>query len=102
MAFDTQYPNRKDWRRPYVRTAERVDRTCRCHGTCAYCALGRQHAAQRREPVDVDEQLNQYRLAVEDATAAEIAAHDRMFDDQRYSCTDEDNVSYTLPQWVLD
>jgi hypothetical protein len=52
MAFDKQYPNRKDWRKPYLgKTSKKVDRTCRPHGSCPYCESGRLHANKRREPV---------------------------------------------------
>ena len=36
MSFDKEYPNRKDWRKPY-RRSKRFDRTCRNHGSCGYC-----------------------------------------------------------------
>jgi len=50
MAFDKDYPNRKDWRKQY-RGAKAVDSQCRNHGECAYCREGRQHANKRRMPV---------------------------------------------------
>ncbi len=39
MSFDKDYPNRKDWRRPY-REVEAFEVTCRNHGpdvACNYC-----------------------------------------------------------------
>jgi hypothetical protein len=58
MAFDKNYPNRKDQRKPY-RKSKAFDRTCRNHGSCPYCELGRLHTHKRREPIDgatMDEQ----------------------------------------------
>ncbi len=49
MAFDKEYPNRKDWRKPYWRQGV-ADRTCRPHGGCPWCYLGRMHKHKRREP----------------------------------------------------
>lgn len=42
MSFDTSYPNRKDWRRPYHQS-KRFDRTCRNHGSCPWCRANRLH-----------------------------------------------------------
>lgn len=50
MSFDTFYPNRKDWRRPYLGRG-RCSRGCRPHGNCDYCLSDRQHANRRREPL---------------------------------------------------
>lgn len=47
MTFDRHYPNRKDHRAPYRRSA-RFDRSCRPHGGCAWCEGGRLHSSQRR------------------------------------------------------
>jgi hypothetical protein len=47
MAFDKNYPNRKDHRRPY-RKSKQVDRSCRCHGSCSYCQSNRQHNNEMR------------------------------------------------------
>jgi hypothetical protein len=49
MSFDTDYPNRKDHRRPY-RGTKAVDRTCRPHGGCPWCREGRLHRDRRRGP----------------------------------------------------
>lgn len=46
MSFDKEYPNRKDWRKPY-RGSKRFDRTCRCHGGCKYCEGNRTYTAKR-------------------------------------------------------
>ena len=40
----------KDWREP-LRGSARFDWSCRPHGSCAYCAEGRQHKHKRREPI---------------------------------------------------
>jgi hypothetical protein len=48
MAFDNDYPNRKDRIKPY-RKSKAFDRTCRNHGSCAYCRLGRLHNHKKRE-----------------------------------------------------
>lgn len=42
MPFDTDYPNRKDRRKPYRKSAA-FDRSCRPHGGCPYCERGRRH-----------------------------------------------------------
>lgn len=47
MAFDKQYPNRKDWRRPY-RKRGRYAKSCRPNGGCPYCRESRLHATRRR------------------------------------------------------
>lgn len=47
MAFDNHYPNRKDWRRKY-RRAKAIDRSCRPHGSCPFCHLGRLYATRRK------------------------------------------------------
>ena len=57
MAFDKNYPNRKDWRKPY-RGAKAVDVTCRCHGTCPHCQGNRQHKNLKRQ-ITADESLKE-------------------------------------------
>ena len=47
MSFDKHYPNRKDKRKEY-RGSKKCDRTCRNHGSCSYCRLGRLHKNKRR------------------------------------------------------
>lgn len=54
MAFDKHYPARKDWRKAY-RGSKAVDRTCRNHGSCPWCAKNRQHKSQRRKPIVEEE-----------------------------------------------
>lgn len=48
MAFDKNYPNRKDQRKPY-RKSKAFDRSCRNHGSCGYCEDNRLHGNKRRE-----------------------------------------------------
>lgn len=48
MGFDKDYPKRKDKRKPY-RRSKAIDRTCRSHGSCAWCRDGRLHRAKRQE-----------------------------------------------------
>ena len=56
MSFDKNYPNRKDWRKPY-RKSKAWDRTCRNHGACSYCENNRLYKA-RREDITMREQYN--------------------------------------------
>lgn len=55
MSFDTDYPNRKDRRKPFRRSAS-FDRSCRNHGDCDYCQGNRTHRNLRRAPVLTDEE----------------------------------------------
>lgn len=48
MAFDKDYPNRKDRRRPYYRKASRWDPSCRPNGGCPWCAANRTWNDRRR------------------------------------------------------
>jgi len=49
MSFDDKdYPNRKDWRKPYFRGA-RYHRSCRPNGGCGYCAGNRLHGEKKRK-----------------------------------------------------
>lgn len=69
MSFDNDYPNRKDWRKPY-RGSKRFDKNCRCHGKCGYCEGNRTYTTKRgleaarqqlsatTEPVDNEDQSN--------------------------------------------
>ncbi len=50
MSFDKDYPNRKDWRKPYT-DSRAFDGHCRNHGSCPYCQNGRQHSNKRRMPL---------------------------------------------------
>lgn len=45
-------------RREYT-GSRRFDRSCRSHGSCPYCAEGRQHTSRRRAPADQDEQIRE-------------------------------------------
>lgn len=58
MSFDKNYPNRKDQRKPY-RKSKAFDRTCRNHGSCSYCELGRLHTHKKREPIDDGAKMDQ-------------------------------------------
>lgn len=49
MAFDNQYPKRKDWRKGYHGSA-RYDKGCRPGGDCEYCRSNRTHKHKRRRP----------------------------------------------------
>ena len=60
MAFDNDYPNRKDRRKEY-RKSKAFDRTCRNHGSCKYCELNRTHNDRKRRIAarkDIDEYLD--------------------------------------------
>lgn len=50
MAFDNNYPNRKDKRNLY-RKSKAVDKTCRNHGSCHWCENGRLFSNKKREPL---------------------------------------------------
>lgn len=66
MSFDKQYPNRKDRRKPYPKSPQRCDRTCRVHGSCKWCARNRGHSTLKRD-VASKEQLH---LDREDASCS--------------------------------
>jgi hypothetical protein len=51
MSFDNEYPNRKDRRKPYRKSA-RFDVTCRPGGECDYCKGNRTFRNRRREPIE--------------------------------------------------
>ena len=59
MAFDNQYPNRKDQRKPY-RRSKAFDRSCRSHGSCSYCERNRLFSSRRREPLLDKEDILRY------------------------------------------
>jgi hypothetical protein len=42
MAFDTDYPNRKDWRKQYHKS-KAFDQNCRNHGSCNFCYSNRMY-----------------------------------------------------------
>jgi hypothetical protein len=56
MSFDNDYPNRKDWRKPY-RRSRAFDRQCRHQGSCDYCSSKRQFKNKRREPIQEEIEL---------------------------------------------
>lgn len=47
MAFDNDYPNRKDRRKPY-RKSKVFDTSCRNHGSCGYCEQNRRFFDTKR------------------------------------------------------
>lgn len=53
MSLDKAIRHGKERRKPYYRS-QRFDRTCRNHGSCPYCAMGRMHKHKRREPLPDD------------------------------------------------
>ena len=50
MSFDKKFPKSKDARKRCHKyhDSRDFDRTCRCHGSCAYCASKRTHGAARK------------------------------------------------------
>jgi hypothetical protein len=63
MSFDNAtYPNRKDWRKPYLKGAKRFDRSCRPNGGCGYCRDNRLNADKKARTV-ADEKLAEYHAA---------------------------------------
>ena len=62
MSFDTEYPSRKDRRKPY-RGSKEFDRSCRSGGDCPYCRENRLHANELRAQEadsEIEEYLNDY------------------------------------------
>jgi hypothetical protein len=53
MSLEKAIQHGKEHRKPYYHS-KRFDRTCRNHGSCPYCAWGRQHKHKRREPLPDD------------------------------------------------
>jgi len=51
MALDKAIEHGKEKRKQDTE-AKACDRSCRNHGSCPYCADGRQHTNKRREPVE--------------------------------------------------
>ena len=56
VAFEKDYPNRKDWRRQYRDRARRCDRSCRSHGGCPHCT-GTKLLAKRKADAAAREQM---------------------------------------------
>jgi hypothetical protein len=55
MSLDKSIKHGKEHRRPYYGSGQ-FDHTCRPHGSCPYCAQGRNHKHKRRAPApDKDE-----------------------------------------------
>ena len=48
MSLDKAIESGKEHRKPY-RGAKAIDCTCRNHGSCVYCMLGRLHSSRKRE-----------------------------------------------------
>lgn len=46
MAFDNEYPNRKDWRGKYGDSRD-IDHTCRAGGSCPWCRGNRLFAIRK-------------------------------------------------------
>ncbi len=71
MSFDGKhYPNRKDWRRPYRKSA-RFDASCRPGGSCGYCRNNRMHRHVKADAstslLDVDDAIDSHHRAKIDA-----------------------------------
>lgn len=49
MSFDKHMG--KEHRKPYYKTAQRVDKTCRNHGTCAHCLSNRQYSSTKQKAI---------------------------------------------------
>lgn len=61
MAFYNKYPNRKDWRKPYMgRDPRAVNGHCQNHQSCPWCRANRLHKYFRQEPLIDDETFNEY------------------------------------------
>ncbi len=61
MGFDNNwYPNRKDHRKQFVKTAERCCKGCRSHGSCSRCLSDRLIRA-KREKARTDVDLQEYK-----------------------------------------
>ena len=58
MSFDTEYPQRKDRRKPYYKS-KAVDRSCRPGGDCPYCSNGRLHKRILAE-IDAELEIREY------------------------------------------
>ncbi|MCM1506994.1 MAG: hypothetical protein NC177_07660 [Ruminococcus flavefaciens] len=58
MSLDKSIKNGREHRKPY-RKAKAVDRTCRNHGTCAYCKANRLYSA-RKTLLEVAEKFQEY------------------------------------------
>lgn len=61
MSFDTNYPNRKDWRKP-LRKSKAFDRSCRNHGSCDWCKSNRTYSARKWAWLS-DQEIKEWRSA---------------------------------------
>lgn len=57
MSLDKAIAHGKEKRKPY-RGSKRFDGSCRNHGGCPACEASRIRKVKRREPADLQEQLN--------------------------------------------
>lgn len=51
MAFDNQYQKRKDWRKPYQKRCEIIDRDCRPGGSCPWCQANRKFRRNKKATI---------------------------------------------------
>ena len=59
MAFDNQYPNRKDHREPFYKIGPKNSRSCRHGGYCNRCRENRLHKRTMSER-KADEKMREY------------------------------------------
>lgn len=55
MGLEKAIYHGKEYRKPYKKS-KAFDRTCRNHGSCPYCELGRKHNDRKRK-LSIKEQL---------------------------------------------
>lgn len=62
MSFDnSNYPNRKDNRKLWKGRDSRIfDRSCRSHGSCAWCQESKKYRYRKREPIVTENDLEEY------------------------------------------
>ena len=48
MSFEKAIEHGKEKRKPYY-GSKRIDKTCRNHGSCPYCAKGREYSSNKRK-----------------------------------------------------
>lgn len=58
MSFEKDYPNRKDWRKPYRRAAKYF-KSCRPHGSCSFCVDNRLYQ-DRKQRLITNEKLKEW------------------------------------------
>ena len=61
MSFDKNYPNRKDWRKPYHKS-KGFDNSCRPHGSCPWCEGNRKYSDIKKRTA-ADNQLDEFKKA---------------------------------------